>query len=84
MARSMYSLLTRTPFWIPTDPGPLAIYYPPPVEIVEQFMKKTSVTSAMRREEVDICERFFFVMRIVWIAHEKCEGSCVKILQISM
>ena len=30
----MYSLLTTTPFWLPTDPGPLAIYYPPPVEIV--------------------------------------------------
>jgi len=35
MARSMYSLLTRTPFRVPTDPGPLAIYYPPPVPIVD-------------------------------------------------
>jgi hypothetical protein len=34
MARSMYSLLTRTPFRVPTDPGLLAIYYPPPVPIV--------------------------------------------------
>ena len=34
MARPMYSLLTTTPFRLPTDPGPLAIYYPrPPVEI---------------------------------------------------
>ena len=31
----MYSLLTTTPFRLPTDPGPLAIYYPPPVEIVD-------------------------------------------------
>ena len=35
MARSMYSLLTRTPFRVPTDPGPLAIYYPPPRPIVD-------------------------------------------------
>jgi hypothetical protein len=35
MARSMYSLLTRTPFRGPTHPGPLAIYYPPPVPIVD-------------------------------------------------
>ncbi len=31
----MYSLLTRTPFRVPTDPGPLAIYYPPPVPIID-------------------------------------------------
>ena len=35
MARPMYDLLTTTPFQLPTDPGPLAIYYPPPVEIVD-------------------------------------------------
>ena len=31
----MYSLLTKTLFRVPTDPGPLAIYYPPPVPIVD-------------------------------------------------
>ncbi len=31
----MYALLTPTPFWIPGDPGPLAIYYPPPTAIVD-------------------------------------------------
>ena len=35
MVRPMCSLLTTTPFRLPTDPGPLAIYYPPPVEIVD-------------------------------------------------
>ena len=35
MARSMYSLLTPSPFRLPTDPGPMAVYYPPPVEIVD-------------------------------------------------
>ncbi len=35
MARSMYSLLTPSPFRLPTDPGPIAVYYPPPVEIVD-------------------------------------------------
>ena len=35
MARPMYGLLTTTPFRIPTDPGPVAIYYPPPIEIVD-------------------------------------------------
>ena len=35
MARPIYGLLTTTPFRLPTDPGPLAIYYPPPVEIVD-------------------------------------------------
>ena len=31
----MYSLLTKTLFRVPTDPGPLAIYYPPPVPIID-------------------------------------------------
>jgi hypothetical protein len=35
MARSMYSLLTPSPFRLPTDPEPMAVYYPPPVEIVD-------------------------------------------------
>jgi hypothetical protein len=35
MSRAMYGLLTTTLFRIPTDPGPLAIYYPPKVQIVD-------------------------------------------------
>jgi hypothetical protein len=35
MARAMYGLLMTSPFWLPTDPGPLAIYYPPPMPIVD-------------------------------------------------
>jgi hypothetical protein len=35
MARAMYALLTPTPFRIPGDPGPLAIYYPTPTAIVD-------------------------------------------------
>ncbi len=31
----MYSLLTTSPFRLPSDPGPMAVYYPPPVEIVD-------------------------------------------------
>jgi len=31
----MYSLLTMSPFRLPSDPGPMAVYYPPPVEIVD-------------------------------------------------
>jgi hypothetical protein len=31
----MYGLLTTTPFRIPIDPGPVAMYYPPPIEIVD-------------------------------------------------
>jgi hypothetical protein len=31
----MYGLLTITPFRIPSKPGPVAIYYPPPVAIVD-------------------------------------------------
>ncbi len=34
MATPMYALLTTSPFRLPTDPGPLAIYYPPPTQIV--------------------------------------------------
>ena len=30
----MYALLTPTPFWIPGDPEPLAVYYPTPSAIV--------------------------------------------------
>jgi hypothetical protein len=35
MARAMYGHLMTSPFWLPTDPGPLAIYHPPPVPIVD-------------------------------------------------
>jgi hypothetical protein len=35
IVRSMYSLLTPSPFRLSTDPGPMAVYYPPPVEIVD-------------------------------------------------
>jgi hypothetical protein len=35
MARPMYALLTTTPFRVPIDPGPIAIYYPPPVAILD-------------------------------------------------
>ncbi len=35
MARAMYGLLTTSPFRLLTDPGPGAIYYPPPVPIVD-------------------------------------------------
>ncbi len=35
MARPMYSLLGMSPFRLPIDPGPSAIYYPPPVEILD-------------------------------------------------
>jgi hypothetical protein len=31
----MYGLLTTSPFRLPTDPGPLALYYPSPVPIVD-------------------------------------------------
>ena len=34
MSRAMYGLLTTTPFRLPTDPGPLAVYYPPKIPIV--------------------------------------------------
>ena len=33
MARAMYALLRPTPFRIPGNPGPLAIYYPTPTAI---------------------------------------------------
>ena len=35
MARPMYGLLTTTPFRIPSNPGPVAIYYPPPDAILD-------------------------------------------------
>ena len=35
MARSMYSLLAMSPFRLPSNPEPMAIYYPPPVEILD-------------------------------------------------
>jgi hypothetical protein len=35
MARPMYGLLATTPFQIPIDPGSVAIYYPPPVAIID-------------------------------------------------
>ena len=35
MARAMCALLTPTPFWPPSDSGPLAIYYLMPTAIVD-------------------------------------------------
>ena len=35
MARAMYALLMPTPFWLPSDPGPLAIYYLMPTMIID-------------------------------------------------
>ncbi len=35
MARPMYALLTTSPFWLPTDPRPLAIYYLPLTQIID-------------------------------------------------
>jgi len=35
MSRAMYGLLTTTPFWLPMNPGPLAIYYPTKIPIVD-------------------------------------------------
>ena len=35
MARSVYSLLTTSPFRLPSYPGPMAVYYPPPMEIID-------------------------------------------------
>jgi hypothetical protein len=35
MSRAMYGLITTSPFRIPTDPGPLAIYYPARILIVK-------------------------------------------------
>jgi hypothetical protein len=35
MSRVMYGLLRTSPFCIPTDPGPLAIYYPARIPIVD-------------------------------------------------
>ena len=35
MSRAMYGLLATTPFRLPLDPGPLAIYYPAKIPIVD-------------------------------------------------
>ena len=35
MSRAMYGLLTTTPFRLPMDLGPLAIYYPNKIPIVD-------------------------------------------------
>jgi len=35
MSRAMYGLLTTTPFRLPMDPGPLAIYFPTKIPIVD-------------------------------------------------
>ena len=35
MATAMYGLLMTSPFRLPTVPGPLVIYYPPPMPIVD-------------------------------------------------
>jgi hypothetical protein len=35
MACPMYAFLTTMLFRVPTDPGPLAIYYPPPIKMLD-------------------------------------------------
>ena len=41
MSRAMYSLLTPTPFRLPNDPGPQAVYYGPRVPIVDTRRRST-------------------------------------------
>jgi hypothetical protein len=61
MARVMYGLLTTSPFRLPTDPGPLAIYYPPPVPIIDaaRFAEVHDKQYALARE-VPICNGRLF------------------------
>ncbi len=35
MARPVYALLTMSPFRLPTDLGPMGVYYPPPMPIID-------------------------------------------------
>jgi hypothetical protein len=68
MSRAMYGLLTTSPFRIPTDPGPLVVYYPPRVAIVDaqrdpvldgQGMSTYQAQSAIgRAEQATIDARF--------------------------
>jgi hypothetical protein len=89
MARPMYALLTASPFWLPTDPGPLAIYYPPPMPIVDgvgasvldaagqpTFVAQPTITQA-EQASINVC---FSCARNYWLSYMNIQWAVYNVL----
>jgi hypothetical protein len=75
----MYGLLTTSPFRIPTDPGPLAVYYPPRIAIVDaqgdpvldgQGMPTYQAQPAIGRAEQATIDTRFKCATIYWESYQ--------------
>jgi hypothetical protein len=89
MARPMYALITMSPFWLPTDPGPLAIYYLPPTPVVNSqgapvldaaghptFVAQPTI----RRAEQAMINACFSRGRNYWLSYMNIQWAVYKVL----
>ena len=90
MSRAMYSLLTTTPFRLPTDPGPQAIYYGPRVPIVDAQGNAVLDTDGTptyvpqppldRATQASIDARFVRA-RNYWLSYQNIKRACFNMLE---
>jgi hypothetical protein len=89
MARPMYALLKTSPFRLPTDPVSLAIYFPPPMPIVDgvgapvlnaagqpTFVAQPTITQA-EQATIDIC---FSHARNYWLSYMNIRRAVYNVL----
>ncbi len=85
----MYGLLTTSPFRIPTDPGPLAIYYLPCVAIVDtqgdpvldgQGMPTYQAQPAIGRAEQATINARFKRAKIYWELYQNIQRAVFNCL----
>ena len=89
MSRAMYSLLTPTPFRLPNDPGPQAVYYGPRVPIVDAQGDEVldadgnptyvQVAPLDRATQATIDARFVR-SRNYWLSYQNIKRACFNML----
>jgi hypothetical protein len=85
----MYTLLTTTPFRVPNNLGPLAIYYPPPIKILDingapvlnaagqpTFVESTPIGRAKQAT----INMHFTCARNYWLPYMNKRHACYNIL----
>ena len=83
MSRTMYGLLTTSLFHIPMDPGPLAIYYPPRVSIVDTKEAQSSMGRECQHTKPSqpLVEQNRLPSTLA-SSVQKILGSCIKIYDV--
>jgi hypothetical protein len=89
MARPMYALLTTCPFWLLTDTGPLAMYYLPPMPIINSvgtpildaagqpmFVAQSTITQA-EQATINAC---FSCARKYWLLYMNIQWALYNVL----